>query len=146
MNLNQIHLIGRVTGKPEMKSLPSGAKLTSFGLATNNIYNNKDGTKVEEVDFHNITAFGKLAETIATYVVKGQELYISGRVKYESWDKSDGTGKGYRTSIIAGAFQFGSKPRGADEGGTGGGAPPPAANTGGIEYPAEDINPDDIPF
>ncbi len=114
MNLNQVNLIGRVTKNPELKTLESGTQIASFGLATNNVYK-KDGEKVEQVDFHNITAFGKLAETIAQYVIKGQELYIGGRIKYESWDKQDGTGKGYRTSIIASNFQFGQKPKGAGE-------------------------------
>jgi len=139
MNLNQVHLIGRVTKQPELKSLSGGTQVVSFGLATNNIYKNKAGEKVEEADFHNVTAFGKLAETIAQYVVKGQELYVSGRIKYESWDKTDGTGKGYRTSIIAGNFQFGQKPKDAP---ASAGAPKSTAP----EYPAEDIDVDDIPF
>jgi len=135
MNVNQVHLIGRVTKQPELKSLSGGTQVVSFGLATNNVYKNKAGEKVEEVDFHNVTAFGKLAETIAQYVVKGQELYVSGRIKYESWDKTDGTGKGYRTSIIAGNFQFGQKPKDAPQGGTGGdGAPPPPDDIDDIPY------------
>jgi len=110
MNVNQVHLVGRVTKDPELKTLESGTKIVTFGLATNNVYT-KDGNKVEQVDFHNITAFGKTAETIAQYVVKGQELYINGRIRYESWDKDDG-GKGYRTSIIVNGFQFGQKAQG----------------------------------
>lgn len=112
MNLNQVNLIGRVTKQLELKTLQSGTVVVSFGLATNNVYT-KDGQKVEQVDFHNVTAFGKTAETIAQYVVKGQELYIAGRIRYESWDK-EGGGKGYRTSIIASMFQFGQKPKGAE--------------------------------
>lgn len=113
MNLNQVHLIGRVTKDPELKSLQSGTQVVNFGLATNNTYKDKDGKKVEQTDFHNITAFGKLAETLAQYVIKGQELYIGGRIRYETWDK-EGGGKGYKTNIIADRFQFGQKPKGAE--------------------------------
>lgn len=111
MNLNQINLIGRVTNIPEKRVLQGGTVVVSFGLATNNIFT-RNGQKVEEVDFHRITAFGKTAETIAQYVIKGQELYICGRIKYRTWDKQDGT-KGYATDIICITFQFGQKPKDA---------------------------------
>lgn len=148
MNLNQIHLIGRITQQPESKTLPSGTSVVSFGLATNNVYKNKEGQKTEETDFHNIVAFGRVADTIMQYVVKGQELYVSGRVKYRSWDKKDGTGKAYRTEIIVNTFQFGQKPRGS-EGAAPAGVPKSEEKpqeVGTIEYGEEDINPDEIPF
>ena len=141
MNLNILHLIGRVTQTPEFKTLQGGTLVTTFGLATNNIYV-KNGEKVEETDFHNIVVFGKMAETIKQYVVKGQELYVSGRIKHRSWDKKDGSGKGYATEVICSNFQFGQKPAGA------------AAKPTGVK-PKEDIpiveeekgTPDtDIPF
>lgn len=112
MNLNKVHLIGRVTKNPELKTLQSGMAVVSFGLATNNVYTDKQGQKKEETDFHNITAWGKTANTIAQYVVKGQELYVEGRIRYRSWDKQDGS-KGYATDIICNTFQFGQKPKNA---------------------------------
>jgi len=113
MNLNKLHLIGRVTKDPELKTLDSGMSVVKFGLATNNVYTNKNGEKIEETDFHNITAWGKTAETIAQYVIKGQELYVEGRIQYRSWDKQDGS-KGYATDIICATFQFGQKSKGVD--------------------------------
>lgn len=129
MNLNKVHLIGRVTKDPELRSA-GNAVVASFGLATNNIYTDNQGQKREETDFHNIIAWNKTANTIKQYVVKGQELYIEGRIKYRSWDKPDGT-KGYATDIICITFQFGQKPKPVT---------PPAEQ--------EDMPPpdDDIPF
>lgn len=132
MNFNQVILVGRVTKTPELKTLQSGTVVVSFGLATNNIFVGKDGQKREEADFHNITAFGKTAETIAQYVIKGQELLISGRIRYRSWDKQDGS-KGYATDIIVNTFQFGQKPKNASA---------PAQQ----EEEAPPPNEEDIPF
>ena len=110
MNLNKLHLVGRVTKQPELKTFDSGAVLCSFSVATNHIYKNKDGEKVEETEFHNITAFGKTAETIVKYVTKGQELYVCGRLKTDMWEKEGQ--KHYSTKVILEQFQFGAKPKG----------------------------------
>jgi single-strand DNA-binding protein len=110
MNINTVHIAGRVTKKPELRALPSGSKVCSFSIATNYIYKDQSGNKKEEVEFHNITSFGKTAETIAQYVVQGQVLYVEGRIKTDSWEK-DGI-KHYKTNIIANNFQFGAKPKG----------------------------------
>lgn len=114
MNLNKVFLVGRVTRAPEQRSMPSGSSVTSFSIATNRVWKNKDGQKQEETDFHNCTAFGKTAETIATYIVKGQEILIEGRIKTDTWEK-DGVKK-YSTKIIVESFQFGQKPAGAGQG------------------------------
>jgi single-strand DNA-binding protein len=135
MNLNEVTIIGRVTQAPEAKSLPSGTTVTSFSIATNRTYKDKDGNKQEETDFHNIVAFAGLADTIVRYVVKGQEILIKGRLKTRSWDK-DGT-KMYRTEIIAEKMEFGQKPQGTQESTPASTAP---------DYPEEEINPEDIPF
>jgi single-strand DNA-binding protein len=114
MNLNKVFIVGRVTRAPEQRSMPSGSSVTSFSLATNRVWKDKDGQKQEETDFHNCTAFGKTAETIATYVVKGQEILVEGRIKTDTWEK-DGVKK-YSTKIIVESFQFGQKPAGAGAG------------------------------
>ena len=113
MNLNKVELIGRVTKTPELKALPSGMKVVKFGIATNHVFFNKDKEKQETTQFHNCVAFGKIAETIGQYVIKGQELYIDGRIEYRSWDKKDGT-KAYSTEIMINTFQFGQKPKGTE--------------------------------
>lgn len=110
MNLNLIQLIGRITRDPEVKGLPSGTTVAKFAVATNHIFKGKDGEKNETAQFHNCVAFGKIAETIGKWVKKGQEIYITGRVEYRTWDKKDG-GKGYATEIVVENFQFGAKPK-----------------------------------
>jgi single-strand DNA-binding protein len=108
MNLNKVILIGNITKDIEVKSLPSGISVTSFGLATNRKWKDKDGNKQEQAEFHNIIAFGKQAEVLKQYCSKGDQLFIEGRLQTRSWDKEDGT-KAYRTEIILENFQFGNK-------------------------------------
>lgn len=108
MNLNKVILIGNITKDIEVKSLPSGIGVTSFGLATNRKWKDKDGNKQEQAEFHNIIAFGKQAEVLKQYCSKGDQLFIEGRLQTRNWDKEDGT-KAYRTEIILENFQFGNK-------------------------------------
>lgn len=112
MNLNKIQLIGRVAKAPEIKQTTSGMSVVKFSLATNYSYKDKSGTKHETTQFHNLAAFGKLAEIIGQYVEKGQEIYVDGRVEYRQWDKQDGT-KGYMTEIMVENLQMGQKAKGA---------------------------------
>lgn len=115
MNLNKITLIGRTTKVPELKHTPSGVSVATFGLATNNTYTDKSGQKKETTSFHNIVVWGRQAENAAKYLLKGQEVYVEGRIDYREWDKTDGSGKGKITEVIAAIVQFGQKPKGAAE-------------------------------
>ena len=108
MNLNKVTLIGNITKDIELKSLPSGMKVASFGLATNRTWKDKEGNKQEQAEFHSIIAFGKQAETISQYCGKGDQLFIEGRIQTRSWEKEDGT-KAYKTEIVLESFQFGNK-------------------------------------
>ena len=108
MNLNKVTLIGNITKDIELKSLPSGMKVSSCGLATYRTSKDKEGNKQEQAEFHSIIAFGKQAETISQYCGKGDQLYIEGRLQTRSWDKEDGT-KAYKTEIVLENFQFGNK-------------------------------------
>jgi single-strand DNA-binding protein len=152
MYLNKVMLIGNLTRDPEMKAIPSGMKVTNFSVATNRVWKDKDGSKKESTEFHNIVVFGRQAETVAQYMKKGSNIMIEGRLQTRSWE-ADGK-KNYRTEIIADNIQFGS--RGSSDGSSSSynsGAKketeneqkPPDLDT--IEYPDEDdINPEDIPF
>lgn len=146
MYLNKAMIYGNLTRDPELKSLPSGIQVASFGIATNRVYNDKDGKRVEQADYHNIVVFGKQAETVSKYLKKGSGAYVEGRLQTRSWEQ-DGA-KQYRTEIIADRVQFG--PRGGESTGSGGGssqtAQPSGAQSAIPEYPVEDINPEDIPF
>lgn len=106
MNLNQVNLIGRVTADPEVKSLPSGISVANFSLATNRVWKNDKGEKQEDVQFHNIVAFGKTAEIAEKYVSKGMLLYVGGRIQTRSWEDKDSGKKVYRTEIILETLQL----------------------------------------
>lgn len=147
MYLNKAIIIGNLTRDPEIKSLPSGVKVTSFSVATNRVWM-KDGAKQEQTEFHNIVVFGRQAETSAQYLKKGQQVLIEGRIQTRSWDGNDGQ-KRYRTEILAESVQFGSRPGGGAGSGSGTAADAPqsqAEEIDTIEYPEDDINPEDIPF
>jgi single-strand DNA-binding protein len=129
-------------------------QVATFGLATNRTYK-KDGAKQEQTEFHNIVVFGRQAETSAQYLKKGNSALIEGRMQTRSWEGADGK-KNYRTEIVADRVQFGPKGGGAGTSysgasrGKGAGAPESAPskadNMDTIEYPEEEINPEDIPF
>ncbi|GMQ95420.1 MAG: single-stranded DNA-binding protein [Patescibacteria group bacterium] len=148
MYLNKAIIIGNLTRDPEMRSLPSGASVTTFSIATNRVWKDKDGNKKESAEYHNIVVFGRQAETSAQYLKKGQSVLVEGRLQTRSWE-SEGVKK-YRTEIVADRVQFGPKAGG------GGVDPVSAAGAGAaapkeekidvIEYPEEESNPDDIPF
>lgn len=110
MNLNQVIIIGRTTAKPETKATNSGTSITSLTVVTNRVWN-QNGEKQEEAEFHNVVAFGKLAEIIGQYVQKGQIIMIQGRINTRSWEK-DGQ-KRYTTEIVAEQMQMGPRPQGS---------------------------------
>ncbi len=146
MNLNRALLIGNLTRDPEAKSLPSGTKVTTFGLATNRVWRDKSsGERKEETQFHNIVVFGAQAETVAQYLKKGQNVLVEGRIQTRSWDAPDGS-KRYRTEIVAERVQFGPKSSGGGAPSAGGETVASKEELGTINYPTEEVNPDDIPF
>ena len=152
MYLNKAFVFGNLTRDPELRSLPSGMNVCSFGVATNRVFKDRDGKKQEQTDFHNIVVFGRQADTVAQYLKKGSSVFVEGRMQTRSWEGKDGEKK-YRTEIVADRVQFGPRSGGSSSGGGQGGgrneAPPADDEMGGgagIDYPKDDINPDDIPF
>ncbi len=151
MFFNKAIIIGNVTRDPEMKALPSGAKVTSLSIATNRVWKDQSGAKKEQTDFHNVVVFGRQAETVAQYVKKGSMLMVEGRIQTRSWDGADGK-KNYRTEIVADRVQFGPRTGATGAGTTVAGSQDPQSNSPSnkepesIEYPMEDINSEDIPF
>lgn len=147
MYLNKAFIIGNLTRDPELKSLPSGMQVSTFGVATNRIFKDREGGNKEDTQFHNIVVFGRQAETVAQYLKKGSGVLVEGRIQTRNWDAPDGS-KRYKTEIVADRVQFGPR-RGAGEGapaegGRKQGAKKEELDT--IDYPDEDINPEDIPF
>jgi len=152
MYLNKAILIGNLTRDPELRSLPSGIKVCTFSIATNRVWKDKNGARQESADYHNIVVFGRQAETVAQYMKKGSSILVEGRMQTRSWDDKTSGEKKYRTEVVADRTQFGPK-GGSASGGvntTSAGSNAPVSEGGGdmdsIEYPEEDINPEDIPF
>jgi len=108
VNLNKVILIGRLTRDPEMRSLPSGQPVVSFGLATNQVFVDKSGQKQEQVEFHNIVLFGRLAEIASQYLKKGSLAMIEGRIRTRNWQDSQGNQR-TRTEIVAERMQLGPR-------------------------------------
>jgi len=143
MYLNKAFVIGNLTRDPELRSLPSGVQVTTFGVATNRVWKDKEGARQDSTEFHNIVVFGRQAETSAQYLKKGSMVLIEGRLQTRSWE-SDGVKK-YRTEIVADRVQFGARgaaPTGTKESESK--EEKESENT--ASYPEEEINPDDIPF
>ena len=166
MYLNKAFIIGNLTKDPEVRALPSGAKVCSFSVATNRVWKDKNGARQESADFHNIVVFGRQAETASQYLRKGSGVLVEGRMQTRSWDGQDGAKK-YRTEIVADRVQFGARPgavgstggAGSGAGSSAGAASSSSAGAAAsaatdkeqppmdsIEYPEDEINPDDIPF
>jgi len=112
MNLNKAFILGNVTREPEVRSMPNGGQVTSFGVATNRFYTSSAGEKKQEAEFHNVVCFGKLADISSRYLNKGSLVLIEGRIKTRNWVNSAGV-KQYRTEIIADSLQLGPKGSGA---------------------------------
>ena len=153
MYINKAMLFGNLTRDPELRALPSGMNVVNFSIATNRTFKDRDGKKQEQTDFHNVVVFGRQADIVNQYLKKGSSVFVEGRMQTRSWEK-DGEKK-YRTEVIADRVQFGPKGSGSarSSGGNTGGddqTPPPddmsSGGGSGIDYPKDDINPDDIPF
>lgn len=147
MNLNKVFLIGNLTRDPELRTMPNGNPVVSFGLATNRIWRGKDGSQQKQAEFHNVVMFGRLAEIAKQYLNKGSMVMIEGRLQTRNWESQDGQ-KRNRTEIVAEAMQMGPRasgsrtpdatsPKQEDE------APEQLAT---VEYPEDEIKPEEIPF
>lgn len=159
-SLNRVQLIGNLTRDPELRYTPSGNAVCTFGLATNRTWTTDSGEKREEVDFHRIVAWNKLAELCSQFLTKGRKVYVEGRLSTRNWTGQDGTQKSTTEVVIddmilldnkqgAGApaasprEEFGespAKPKQAAKKKEEEEVPPPSASSG------EEVAPDDIPF
>jgi len=98
-SLNKVQLIGNLTRDPELRYTPNGRGVCTFGIATNRSWTTDSGEKREEVEFHNIVAWGKLGELCSQFLAKGRKVYVEGRLATRSWTGQDGAQK-QRTEIV----------------------------------------------
>jgi single-strand DNA-binding protein len=159
-SLNRAQIVGNLTRDPELRSTPNGQSVCSFGVATNRRWKDKDGNNQDSTEFHDIVAWGKLAEIVSQILHKGNKLYIEGRLQTQRWEGQDGS-KRNKTEIIMENF-IALTPKGATEehhsdtqaptiedfpsekAETNKETPKPAKKED--TEPADEINLDDIPF
>jgi single-strand DNA-binding protein len=99
-SLNRAQVLGNVTRDPEKRQTTSGQQVASFSIATNRAWTDASGAKQEQAEYHNIVAWGKLADIIGSYAKKGTKIYAEGRIQTRDWQGQDGV-KRYRTEIVA---------------------------------------------
>lgn len=115
MNLNRATILGNLTRDPEVRTTPNGKSVATFGVATNESWNDASGQKQERVEFHNVVAWGKLAEICGQYLTKGRKVYVEGRLQTREWEGQDGN-KRQRTEIVADNVIMLDRPTGAGSG------------------------------
>ena len=101
MSVNKVIVIGNLGANPEVRALPSGQNVANFSLATTERFTDRNGAKQERTDWHRIVAFGRLADTCERFLSKGRQVYVEGRLTTRQYEAKDGSGKRYRTEIVA---------------------------------------------
>lgn len=154
MSLNRVQLIGNLTRDPEMRQIPGGQVVASFGVATNFNWTDSSGQKQSKVEFHNIVAWRKLAEICGQYLKKGSKIYVEGRIQTRDWEGEDGV-KRYRTEIVAENMIMLDRKDSNFGGGSAAGASDSEREAGGLDNAfsgeaahkaEEDVKIDDLPF
>jgi single-strand DNA-binding protein len=158
-SINKVTLVGNIGKDPEVKFLPSGQAVANFGLATTESFKDKTSNDWQErTEWHNVVAYGKVAELIRDYAKKGSKLYVDGRLTTRSWDDKETKKKVYRTEVVVSDFVLMSgRGEGAGESSSSSGYArnAPSSNTASFDqhssasqddYAHAEITDDDIPF
>ena len=149
--INKVILVGRLGKDPEMRSTPQGSSVVRFTVATDEKFTDRAGEKQERTEWHNITAWGKLAEICGQYLRKGKLVYIEGSIRTDSWDDKESGQKKYRTEIVANTMKMLDRrgdEGGGSSGGYGSGYGQQSRGGGKSTSPASDMIEDDeeVPF
>ena len=102
-SVNKIVLVGHLGADPESRFTPSGVAVSTFNMATNESWKNKDGEYEDRTEWHRIVLYGKAAETASEYMKKGQLAYVEGRIRTRSWEDKDGMTR-YTTEVLGDRF------------------------------------------
>ena len=147
--LNKVQLIGNLGNDPDTKYTQAGKAITRISVATTNVYKDKEGNRKEDVQWHRVVFFGKIAEIAGEYLRKGSSVYVEGSLKYDKFTGQDGVEK-YTTDIVASELKMlGGKQegQGGGSGGSRGGAPQRERPQRATDNPPQDEFEDsDIPF
>ncbi|MBU1126026.1 MAG: single-stranded DNA-binding protein [Patescibacteria group bacterium] len=150
-SLNRAQVIGNLTRDPELRQTTGGQSVCSFGVATNRTWKDASGAKQEAVEYHNIVAWGKLAEICSQFLKKGRKTYVEGRLQTRDWEGQDGVRR-FRTEIVADNMILLDRPgTGAGTAGDFSAAPSFSAEEPSIQEepaanPDDEIKIEDIPF
>ena len=144
-SLNRAMIIGNLTRDPELRQTTSGQQVCSFGVATNRSWKDQSGEKQEQVEYHNVVAWGKLAEICGQYLNKGKKVYIDGRLQTRDWEGQDGV-KRYRTEIVADNMIMLSRDGSPGQSFGNDSAPAPSMSDEPSVAPEDEIKIEDIPF
>ncbi len=106
MSVNKAVVIGNLGADPKVSALPSGRNVANLSVATNERFTDRNGEPQQRTEWHRIVAFGRLAETCGQYLSKGRRVYVEGRLVTRIYEARDGSGKRYRTEIIAREIRF----------------------------------------
>ncbi len=139
-SVNKVILVGNVGQDPELKYTPSGAAVTNFSVATNEVWKDNEGNSQERTEWHRIVLWRKQAEFAGEWLKKGRKVYIEGKLQTRSWEDKDGV-KRYTTEIVGDTFTILDSKSDADRQASSAGVDeaPPAANSSAEEE-------DDLPF
>lgn len=146
MSLNRAQLIGNLTRDPELKQIPGGQAVATFGIATNFSWKDQSGERQTKTEFHNIVAWRKLGEICGQYLKKGSKVFIEGRIQTRDWEAEDGT-KRYRTEIVAdNMIMLDSRGNAMEMGDREAGGIEKAPQEAGVPVAEGDVTIDDLPF
>ena len=143
-SVNKVILIGNLGKDAELRYTPGGAAVSTFSLATTEVWNDKNQQRQEKTEWHRVVLWGKTAESLQEYLTKGKQIYVEGRLQTRSWDDKDGN-KRYTTEIRGDRVVLLG-------GGGGGGGQRGARAAGGAHMedpmgePVSELSDDDIPF
>ncbi len=135
-NLNKVFLMGNLTRDPELRYTPSGQPVCDFGIATNRVYNTRDGQQKEETCFVDVTMWGRRGVVISEYFTKGRPIFIEGRLQYDTWESADG--RRSKLKVVAENFEF-IGGRGGEQSG------PPRSSRGRDSAPNRGYDQDEAP-
>ena len=145
-SVNKVILVGNLGRDAELRYTPSGAAVTKFSLATTEVWNDKAGQRQERTEWHNIDLWGKQAESLSEYLVKGKQVYVEGRLQTDEYTDKEGN-KRKSTKVRCDRVVLLGGGRGGGGGGLGRAAEEAGGRAASVPEPsAEPITDDDIPF
>ena len=145
-SLNKVMLIGNLGKDPEIRYTADGSPVANFSLATKEIWTDKNGTRQERTEWHNIVAWSKLADLSKRYLAKGRQVYVEGRIQTREWDDKEGN-KRRTTEIVANQMVLlGTRPQGTEAGAAPQSPAQRAVSEADAGFGDAGITDDDIPF